>query len=75
MLCCRYSSESALETLGAAFEDACCTLGDFHNVFHHQLAVSGGAYRPARAFCRSQIDVEGAECGLQGLLHSLMQLR
>jgi len=33
----RYSSEAALETLGAAFEDACKTLRDFQEVFSREL--------------------------------------
>lgn len=37
----RYTSELALETLATAFQDACSMLGEFHNIFHHQLAVSG----------------------------------
>lgn len=38
---CRYSSEAALEALAAAFKDACVTLGEFHEIFHRQLAASG----------------------------------
>lgn len=41
MLPCRYSSEAALETLGAAFEDACLTLGEFHRILHHQMSLPG----------------------------------
>ncbi len=33
----RYASEAALETMGAAFEDACKTLREFNNVFLREL--------------------------------------
>ena len=40
---CRFTSEAAMEMMGAAFQDACHTLWDYHEVLHHQMSLPGGA--------------------------------
>ena len=46
----RYSSEAALETLGAAFEDACKTLRDFQEVFSRELQRPSAESRQAAVY-------------------------